>query len=233
MPWIFDPRAAPPANPWSWEWDAFSPRTGCHRPRPMDSPLYEPSPEPVFSGDTIVVRSSSPIYVPLRRVCNNDEDVQTRRRQEQEAIRQCRADIMIFTGPPRQSAPPAARAHDDDNEAVIVTAPTFRTGAECPKARIQHGRAGDDILMRYYLRHDTFNGAEVYIEPNVCHNAAARAHDDYYRADEHYPEARYPRAHIEHGGGEDELLKRYYLEHYTFAGAMVYIKPNMDSEQED
>ena len=87
--------------------------------------------------------------------------------------------------------------------------------------------------MRYYLRHDTFNGAEVYIEPNVCHNAAARAHDDYYRVDEHYPEAQWPMAQIEHGNGEDELLKRYYLEHYTFAGAMVYIKPNMDSEQED
>ena len=40
-------------------------------------------------------------------------------------------------------------------------------------------------------------------------------------------------AQIEHGNGEDELLKRYYLEHNTFAGAMEYIKPNMDSEQED
>jgi hypothetical protein len=197
----------------------------------MDSPMYEPSPEPVLTGmpsadETIIVRSS-PYLIPhgphqadRSSSCHNDEDyVQTRRRQEQEVIRQYRADIMLFTGPPRQSAPPAARAHDDDNEAVIVTAPTFRTGAECPKARIQHGRAGDDILMRYYLRHDTFNGAEVYIEPNVCHNAAARA--------------QWPMAQIEHGNGEDELLKRYYLEHNTFAGAMVYIKPNMDSEQED
>jgi hypothetical protein len=131
-----------------------------------------------------------------------------------------------------RKAAEARESRRSDNAAGLLW-PTFRTGAEHPKARIQHGRAGDDILMRYYLRHDTFNGAEVYIEPNVCHNAAARAHDDYYRADEHYPEARYPRAHIEHGGGEDELLKRYYLEHYTFAGAMVYIKPNMDSEQED
>ena len=139
---------------------------------------------------------------------------------------------MFFTGPPRQSAQPAARAHDDDNEAAIVLWQTFRTRAEHPKARIQHGRAGDDILMRYYLRHGTFNGAEVYIEPNVCRNAVARARDDYYRVEEHYPEARYPRAQIEHGGGEDELLKRYYLEHATFAGAMVYVKPDMDSEQE-
>ena len=80
--------------------------------------------------------------------------------------------------------------------------------------------------MRYYLRHDTFNGAEVYIEPNVCHNAATPTLDDYYMG-------RWPMAHIQHGQQEDELLKRYYLEHNTFAGVVVYIKPNMDSEQED
>ena len=87
--------------------------------------------------------------------------------------------------------------------------------------------------MRYYLRHDTFNGAEVYKQPNVCYNAAYYR-EQYYRVEEHYPKARYryPIVQIEHGGGEDELLKQYYLEHYTFAGAMVYIKPDMDSEQE-
>ena len=227
MPWIFDTRAAPMTNPWSWQWDEPNDRIG-YAP---DGSMYESSPEPVLTGmpsadETIIVRSS-PYLIPhgphqadRSNSLHNDEDyVHTRRSQEQEVIQQDRADIMLFAGPPRQSAPPAARAHDDDNEAVIVTAPTFRTGAECPKARIQHGRAGDDILMRYYLRHDTFNGAEVYIEPNVCHNAAARA--------------QWPMAQIEHGNGEDELLKRYYLEHNTFAGAMVYIKPNMDSEQED
>ena len=30
-----------------------------------------------------------------------------------------------------------------------------------------------------------------------------------------------------------KILKRFYCKHVTFAGAMVYIKPNMDSEQED
>ena len=142
------------------------------------------------------------------------------------------SDFRGFDGSePRQPAPPAAPAHDDDNEAAIAFVPTVRTGAEHPKARIQHGRDGNDSLMRYYLRHDTFNGAEVYIEPNVCYNAAYYR-EQYYRAEEHYPKARYPIAQIEHGGGEDELLKQYYLEHYTFAGAMVYIKPDMDSEQE-
>ena len=139
-------------------------------------------------------------------------------------------DFRGFDGSePRQSAPPAAPAHDDDNEAAIAFVPTVRTGAEHPKARIQQRLSGDNSLMRYYLRHGTFNGAQVFIEPNVCYNAAYYR-EQYYRVEEHYPED--PIAQIEHGGGEDELLKQYYLEHYTFAGAMVYVKPDMDSEQE-
>ena len=35
-----------------------------------------------------------------------------------------------------------------------------------PKARIEHGRAGVDILNRYYWKHNTFAGAMVYIKPN-------------------------------------------------------------------
>ena len=216
--------------------------------------MDEPSPEPGLTGmptenERIIARANernsggwSPYPIPdgpHPADRSSAEDLQARRRQE--IIRQHRADIMVFTGPPRQSAPPAARAHDDDNRVVISLFATFRTGAGHPKARIQHGRAGDDMLMRYYLGHDTLNGAEVYIEPNVCHNAAARAHDDYYKVDTRrttfLSEARYPIAQIEHVGGEehyfDNELKRYYFQHYTFAGAMVCIKPNMDSEQED
>jgi hypothetical protein len=73
-----------------------------------------------------------------------------------------------------RSAPPAASAHDDDNRAGILR-PTFLSGAQYPKARIEHGRAGDDILWRYYRKHGTFAGALVYIKPNVCNDPAASA----------------------------------------------------------
>ena len=97
------------------------------------------------------------------------------------------------------------------------------------------------MLMRYYRKHGTYKGAEVYIKPNVCHDPAAAAHDDYYKVDLRWETfisvAQYPRAQIELGRAGDDLLWRYYCKHDTFAGAMVYIKPNcvveICSEQED
>ena len=67
----------------------------------------------------------------------------------------------------KRSTPPTASTHDDDNRAGILC-PTFRTGAKYPKSRIEHSRAVDDILGRYYRRHGTYAGALVYIKPNVC-----------------------------------------------------------------
>ena len=91
--------------------------------------------------------------------------------------------------------------------------------------------------MRYYRKHGTFAGAEVYIKPNVCNDPAASAHDDYYKADIRWPTfmsvAQYPKARIEHGRAGDDILMRYYCKHDTFAGAMVYIKPNGDKEPAD
>ena len=100
------------------------------------------------------------------------------------------------------------------------------------------------MLMRYYRKHGTYAGAEVYIKPNVCHDPAAAAHDDYYKDDllwdTFISTHQYPRAQIKKmfGRAEDYLLWRYYCKHDTFSGAMVYITPNCmpewsDSEQEN
>ena len=46
MPWIYDSRAAPMTNPWSWDWDEPNDRIG-YAP---DGSMYESSPEPVLTG---------------------------------------------------------------------------------------------------------------------------------------------------------------------------------------
>ena len=137
------------------------------------------------------------------------------------------------------SAPPAAPAHDAGNTAdsstitykgpinQTPTRSTFRTAAEFPRARIDHGLAGDDILMRYYRKHGTFVGAKVYIQSNVrthqeAESAAAILWPTYVSV------AEWPTAHIEHDrdGDEDDRLWKYYDMRCAFRGAMVYIKPN-------
>jgi len=139
-----------------------------------------------------------------------------------------------------RKAAAAREARRSDNEAGILR-PTFRTGDKYPKARIEHRRAGDERLLRYYRKHDTFAGAEVFIKPNVCTDPRANCHvgivggassnaDDYYKVDIRWPAFmsvdQYPKAQIEHGRAGDDLLARYYCKHNTFAGAYVYIKPN-------
>ena len=52
-------------------------------------------------------------------------------------------------------------------ETAQIHKPTFTSAAAYPRAQIQYTQAGDDILMRYYKKHGTFNGATVYIKPNV------------------------------------------------------------------
>ena len=99
--------------------------------------------------------------------------------------------------------------------------PTFRTYDEHPEAHIDHPRAGDDILWRYYRKKGTYAGAVVYIKPNVCIGFS----DDtrlptYTCVDKH------PKAKIKHGPAQDDSLNRYYSTHTTFAGALVYIQPN-------
>ena len=115
--------------------------------------------------------------------------------------------------------------------------PSFRTGAKYPQARIDHGRAGNDILWQYYCEHYTFAGAYVYIEPNVCPDPAAAARDDYFKADTRWPTfmsaAQHPWARIEHDRDGDDRLRIYFIEHQTFNGAMVYIKPDKDNEPVD
>ena len=252
MSWIFNTQAGPGTNPWSWEWgspESFADR----RSRPMDMHRLPPGhrfmrPTATAHDDNSTGWARRPVYGPHQvgrsSSCHNDEDyVQTRRRQEDYAAAHNDEDYVQTR---RRPAPAIAWWWDYMDF-------TFRTGAWYPKARIQHGRAGDDMLMRYYRKHGTYKGAEVYIKPNVCHDPAAAAHDDYYKDDLLWETfisvAQYPEAQIEFGGptqwphtqfgrAEDDLLWRYYCKHDTFSGAMVYIKPNcvveeICSEQED
>ena len=141
--------------------------------------------------------------------------------------------------PVREPSPPAAptqyAGNTADSSTITYKGPinqtptrsTFRTAAEFPRARIDHGLAGDDILMRYYRKHGTFVGAKVYIQSNVrthqeAESAAAILWPTYVSVDE------WPTAHIEHDreGDEDGHLWKYYDMRCTFRGAMVYIKPN-------
>ena len=137
------------------------------------------------------------------------------------------------------SAPPAAPTHDAGNTAdsstityrgpinQTPTGSTFRTAAEFPQALIDHGNAGDDILMRYHKKHFTFDGAKVYIKSNIytaaeAESAAAILWPTYVSVDP------WPTAHIKHDrdGDEDLCLWKYYNMRRTFRGAKVYIKPN-------
>ena len=64
--------------------------------------------------------------------------------------------------------PPAAAAHSTGAESSTSTdmgpinqtptVPTFCTADDFPQALIDHGKAGDDLLMRYYDKHKTFAG---------------------------------------------------------------------------
>ena len=139
------------------------------------------------------------------------------------------------TPPITQAEPPAAPLWVTTGlNYAGIPSPTFRSGDQYPKARIEHGRAEDDILMRYYRRHFTFQGALVYIKPNICDDPAAAARDDYYKADIRWPTFvsvdQYPKARIKHsraedddGWNEDDHLWKYYDMRGTFAGAMVGI----------
>ena len=113
----------------------------------------------------------------------------------------------------------------------------FPFGAQYPQARIEHDHANDDMLWQYFSDHETFAGAEVYVEANVCDHPAAAARDDYFKADTRWPTfmsaAQHPWARIEHDRDGDDRLRIYFIEHQTFNGAMVYIKPDKDNEPVD
>ena len=80
--------------------------------------------------------------------------------------------------PPTTSAPPAVTAPDDDDNRGhfrrryrLVLTTRIKNGY--PQARIDHGKAGDYHLLRYYMRHGTFSGATVYIKSDVDNNLVA------------------------------------------------------------
>ena len=118
-----------------------------------------------------------------------------------------------------------------------ISWPTFRSGAQYPQARIEHDHANDDMLWQYFSDHETFAGAEVYIEANVCDDPAAAARDDYYEADLRWPTFvsvdQYPWARIDHGRPGDNSVGSYYRKHGAYTGAMVFIKPTNDNVPKD
>ena len=59
---------------------------------------------------------------------------------------------------------PAATAHDVDAQDTRLPA-TYISAADYPRAVIKHGKAGDDMLQRYFEDNHTFVGATVYIVP--------------------------------------------------------------------
>ena len=140
---------------------------------------------------------------------------------------------------------PTASVHRPVRLQRVCTVPTFRSGAQYPKARIAHDLGiGDYILWQYYCKHETYVGAYVYIEPNVSDDPFALAFDAYYKADIRWPTfmsvAQYPWARIEHGTGRwpntragDNSLGSYYRKHGAYNGAIVYITPNDDNKPVD
>ena len=62
-----------------------------------------------------------------------------------------------------------------------MTFMTFTGKRGYPQARIDHGKAGDYHLLRYYMRHGTFSGATVYIK-----SASANYHAEPQTASANY-----------------------------------------------
>ena len=192
MSWIEDPHAAPGTNPWKWEWGSPASQAGKHA-----------------CG------------------CRKCQVCSCYKRQKSAPPAASAHDNDSRSTPPTASAhddtsrptPPTASAHDDANGAGILR-PTFRTCDEHPEAQIDHPRAGDDILGRYYRKKGTYAGAVVYIKPNVCIVSDDTRLPTYTCVDKH------PKAKIKHSRAGDDLLNLYYSKHKTFAGAMVYIQPN-------
>ena len=133
---------------------------------------------------------------------------------------------------------PTASVHRPVRLHGVCTVPTFRSGAQYPKARIAHDLGiGDYILWQYYCKHETYVGAYVYIEPNVCVDPFALAFDAYYKADIRWPTFmsvdQYPWARIDHGRPGDNSVGSYYRKHGAYTGAMVFIKPTNDNVPKD
>ena len=133
---------------------------------------------------------------------------------------------------------PTASVHRPVRLHGVCTVPTFRSGAQYPLARIAHDLGiGDYILWQYYCKHETYVGAYVYIEPNVCDDPFALAFDAYYKADIRWPTFmsvdQYPWARIEYTRDVDNSLDLYYRKHGAYDGAIVYITPNDDNKPVD
>ena len=79
--------------------------------------------------------------------------------------------------PPPTTSPPlavSAPAHDDKRARYrVMTFTPFFGNRGYPQARIDHGKAGDDHLTRYYKKNGTYSGATVYIKSAADTNPVA------------------------------------------------------------
>ena len=133
-----------------------------------------------------------------------------------------------------------APAPDVDAADLMPHPWTFFSPAKYPTTKIAYSFAGDDKLWRFYKENNSFNSAQVYIEPNtsggVCFRTpAATAHD--VDAQNHRPTyisaADYPRAVIQCAKPGDDMLQRYFEDNRTFVGATVHIAPGYDLGDDD
>ena len=119
--------------------------------------------------------------------------------------------------PPPTTSPPlavSAPAHDDKRARYrVMTFTTFSGTRGYPQARIDHGKAGDDHLTRYYKKHGTYSGATVYIKSAADTNPVASDQSSastQYQAGDPNPVATAHDLHIEEknlgGQGEEDPL---------------------------
>jgi hypothetical protein len=182
MSWIFDTKALPGTNPWSWEWgtpNSFagrSPKFGGRSPWPEK--YQKEAPAASAHGDTTGMRKpTEAMRKQLAGLVAFSEAMKTGKHSTPcEMRRDSRGNALpvkstSHTFYPEIGPPPGLAIQNalnlEASEAVkdLLHKPAFMSTAY-PKPRIDHGRAGDDILMRCHRRHGTFAGAQVYVKPS-------------------------------------------------------------------
>ena len=153
--------------------------------------------------------------------------------------------------PPKEEPPPKAEPTFPDLATVNAARAFWETRAhtrrharqnEIPSrcfATIDNSEDGDVYFLNYFEQHDTFSGAEFYIDqkefnpdgfccmlprgPYCCQAAAER----WWRsqlASKTAKRSDYPLARIHHFHDGDKALKAYWETYNTFAGAEVAIR---------
>jgi len=164
MSWIFDTKALPGTNPWSWEWgtpNSFagrSPKFGGRSPWPEK--YQKEAPAASAHGDTTGMRKpTEAMRKQLAGLVAFSEAMKTGKHSTPcEMRRDSRGNGMSVkstghisypqTGPPpRLALQNALNLEASESVKDLLHKPAFMSTAY-PKARNDHGRAGDDMLMR-------------------------------------------------------------------------------------